>query len=39
MTVSMEPGGHFSGRCTMLEAGSEAVEMVRDGRPREMSRH
>jgi cytoskeletal protein CcmA (bactofilin family) len=39
MTVSLEPGAHFSGRCTMLEAGSEAVEMVGDPRPREMSRH
>ena len=25
MTVSMEPGVHFTGRCTMLESGSEAV--------------
>jgi cytoskeletal protein CcmA (bactofilin family) len=27
MTVAMEPGVYFSGRCTMLEAGSEAIEM------------
>ena len=39
MTVSLEPGAHFSGRCTMLEAGSEAVEMVGDPRQRELSRH
>ena len=26
MSVSMEQGVHFTGRCTMLEAGSEAVE-------------
>lgn len=27
MTVSMEQGVHFTGRCTMLETGSEAVEL------------
>lgn len=27
MTVAMEPGVYFSGRCTMLEAGSEAIEI------------
>jgi cytoskeletal protein CcmA (bactofilin family) len=27
MTVAMEQGVHFTGRCTMLEAGSEAVEL------------
>jgi len=27
MSVVMEPGVHFTGRCTMLETGSEAVEM------------
>ncbi len=27
MTVAMEQGVHFSGRCTMLETGSEVVEM------------
>ena len=26
MTVAMEPGVHFTGRCTMLEAGSESIE-------------
>lgn len=36
-SVVMEPGVHFTGRCTMLESGSEAVEMsgeqgVRDSR-------
>ena len=28
MTVSMEQGVRFSGRCTMLEAGSEAIEIT-----------
>ena len=27
MTVAMEQGVHFTGRCTMLETGSEAVEL------------
>ena len=27
MSVVMEPGVHFTGRCTMLENGSEAVEL------------
>jgi cytoskeletal protein CcmA (bactofilin family) len=27
MTVIMEPGVHFTGRCTMLENGSESVEL------------
>jgi cytoskeletal protein CcmA (bactofilin family) len=36
MGVVMEPGVHFTGRCTMLEAGSEGVQMGSDyGRPRE----
>lgn len=26
-SVVMEPGVHFTGRCTMLEAGSEGVQM------------
>ena len=39
MTVSMEPGVHFTGRCTMLEAGSEAVELVADPRARDAARH
>ncbi len=38
MTVSMEPGVHFTGRCTMLESGSGAVEMVGDPRPRDPGR-
>ncbi|MGH7742659.1 MAG: bactofilin family protein [Candidatus Eiseniibacteriota bacterium] len=39
MTVTMEPGVHFTGRCTMLEAGSEAVEFGMDsGRLRETIR-
>lgn len=29
MSVVMEPGVFFTGRCTMLEAGTEAVEMGR----------
>ncbi len=31
--VIMEPGVHFTGRCTMLETGSEAVELMADARP------
>jgi len=27
-SVVMEPGVHFTGRCTMLEAGSEGVELT-----------
>lgn len=39
LSVVMEPGVHFSGRCTMLETGSEAVEMNSDaGRMRETVR-
>jgi cytoskeletal protein CcmA (bactofilin family) len=34
MTVAMEQGVHFTGRCTMLEAGSEAMEMGSIVRPR-----
>lgn len=30
MSVVMEPGVHYTGRCTMLENGSEAVEMGGD---------
>jgi cytoskeletal protein CcmA (bactofilin family) len=30
MTVVMEPGVYFTGRCTMLENGSESVEMGAD---------
>ncbi len=30
--VVMEPGVHFTGRCTMLEVGSESVEYNADGR-------
>jgi cytoskeletal protein CcmA (bactofilin family) len=28
MTVAMEPGVHFTGRCTMLESGTEGVELA-----------
>jgi cytoskeletal protein CcmA (bactofilin family) len=39
MTVTMEPGVHFTGRCTMLETGSEAVEFgMESGRTRETIR-
>jgi cytoskeletal protein CcmA (bactofilin family) len=38
MTVSMEPGVHFTGRCTMLESGSSAVEMGGDPMPRDSGR-
>lgn len=27
LSVVMEPGVHFTGRCTMLETGSESVEL------------
>ena len=30
MSVAMEPGVFFTGRCTMLETGSEAVEFGTD---------
>ena len=39
MSVVMEPGVFFTGRCTMLENGSQAIEMVGDvTRPREPAR-
>jgi cytoskeletal protein CcmA (bactofilin family) len=39
MTVTMEPGVHFTGRCTMLDTGSEAIEYGLDsGRMRETVR-
>jgi len=39
MTVTMEPGVHFTGRCTMLETGSEVVEFgMEAGRLRETIR-
>ena len=39
MTVTMEPGVHFTGRCTMLDTGSEAVEFgMESGRMRETIR-
>ena len=34
MTVAMEQGAHFTGRCTMLEAGSEVVELTSSARTR-----
>ena len=34
LSVVMEPGVHFTGRCTMLETGSEAVEMSSEQRLR-----
>ena len=30
MSVAMEPGVYFTGRCTMLENGSEAVQLTGD---------
>jgi cytoskeletal protein CcmA (bactofilin family) len=39
MSVIMEPGVHFAGRCTMLENGSEGVEYgIGQGRVRESVR-
>ncbi len=38
MTVAMEPGVHFTGRCTMLETGSEAIEYGLESRGREPGR-
>ncbi|HEY6866569.1 MAG TPA: polymer-forming cytoskeletal protein [Candidatus Eisenbacteria bacterium] len=39
LTVAMEPGVHFSGRCTMLETGSEGIEMgLGQGRIRDHAR-
>lgn len=38
MTVAMEPGVHFTGRCTMLETGTEAVEYGLENRGRESGR-
>ena len=34
MTVAMEQGVHFTGRCTMLESGSEAIELTGGARTR-----
>ena len=34
MTISMEQGVHFTGRCTMLESGNEAVELTGSTRTR-----
>jgi len=39
VSVTMEPGVFFTGRCTMLESGYEGVELGADqGRPRELIR-
>ena len=38
MTVAMEPGVHFTGRCTMLETGTEAVAFGTDLRGRDSGR-
>jgi cytoskeletal protein CcmA (bactofilin family) len=36
MSVIMEPGVHYTGRCTMLDSGVDAVELGTDrSRPRE----
>lgn len=34
MTVTMEQGVHFTGRCTMLETSTESVEIGGGNRPR-----
>jgi len=34
LSVVMEPGVHFTGRCTMLESGTEAVQYTGDLRSR-----
>ena len=34
VTVAMEPGVHFTGRCTMLESGAEAVHIGQEVRVR-----
>jgi cytoskeletal protein CcmA (bactofilin family) len=28
MSIAMEQGVHFSGRCSMLESGSETIELT-----------
>jgi cytoskeletal protein CcmA (bactofilin family) len=28
MSIAMEPGVHFTGRCTMIESGDEAIELT-----------
>jgi cytoskeletal protein CcmA (bactofilin family) len=39
MSVVMEPGVFFTGKCTMLETGGEAIDMNGDmSRPREPAR-
>ena len=39
LSVVMEPGVYFTGRCTMLEHGSESVELATDpGHVREYAR-
>jgi cytoskeletal protein CcmA (bactofilin family) len=34
MTIAMEQGVHFTGRCTMIESGSEVVELSGAARTR-----
>lgn len=38
LSVVMEPGVFFSGRCTMLETGADGVELNADSRMRETIR-
>lgn len=38
LSVVMEPGVFFSGRCTMLETGADSVELGSDSRMRETIR-
>ena len=35
VTVGIEPGVHFTGRCTMLDSGGGSVDMAGDPRPRD----
>ncbi len=30
VSITMEPGVHFTGRCTMLESGAESVQLGQD---------
>jgi hypothetical protein len=36
--VAMDPGVHFTGRCTMLESGSDGVELGQSHRSRDLVR-
>src|SRR5580765_1276737 len=34
MSIAMEPGVHFTGRCTMIESSNEAIELTGGARTR-----